>query len=56
MFGKFMQMAATLGGPNLKLRLHHEVSVLQASEQSYEHANCHPQTGLLTTLAPSARL
>lgn len=55
MFGKFMQMAATLGGPNLKLQLHHELSALQASEQSYEHVNCLPQAGLLTTLAPSAK-
>lgn len=55
-FGKFMKMVSDLGGPNLKLRLYHEVTVLQASEQSYEYVNCHPHTGLLNTLAPAAKL
>lgn len=55
-FGRFMQMVGTLGGPNLKLRLYHEVSVLQASEQSYEYVSSHPHTGLLKALAPAAKL
>lgn len=53
--GKFMQMVGALGGPNLKLRRYHEVSVLQASAQSYEYVSCHRHTGLLKTLAPAAK-
>lgn len=29
------------------LRLHHEVSVLDAAAQTYEYINCHPGTGLM---------
>jgi aldoxime dehydratase len=30
-----------------KLRLYHEVSVFDASDQYYEYVNCHPATGML---------
>lgn len=46
-FGRFMNMVGTIGGPNLKLRLYHEVTVVRSTEQIYEYVNCHPHTGLL---------
>lgn len=54
-FGRFMNMVGAMEG-QLKLRLYHEVTVVQASEQSYEYVSCHPRTGLLNTLSPAAKL
>jgi aldoxime dehydratase len=36
---------------NLQLRLYHEVVVVKADEQQFDYINCHPQTGLLRTIA-----
>ncbi|MFC6491013.1 phenylacetaldoxime dehydratase family protein [Nitratireductor sp. GCM10026969] len=42
-FTTFFRVAADLS----KLRLYHEVSVFNASDQFYEYINCHPQTGMM---------
>lgn len=55
-FGRFMNMVNEIGGPNLKLRLYHEVCVVQSSEQYYEYVNCHPKTGLLRAQSGTAKL
>ena len=34
-------------GADLKLKLWHEVSVLPATQQTFEYINCRPETGLL---------
>ena len=44
-FRSFMQMVQTLNFQH-KLRLYHEVSVLQAQDQYFEYVNCHSRTGL----------
>jgi aldoxime dehydratase len=51
-FGTFMRIVQELQF-QLKLRVYHEVSVLQPDEQDYEYLNCHPRTGLLHALAPA---
>jgi len=45
-FGNFMQMVETFG-EELKLRLWHEVTVLQKDDCEFEYIGCHPKTGLL---------
>lgn len=45
-FGSFLHMLDSKDSPP-DLRLYHEVSVLQAEEQSFEYLNCHPRTGLV---------
>jgi aldoxime dehydratase len=42
-FATFVKMAATLE----KIRLHHEVSVSDGPNQTFEYINCHPTTGML---------
>jgi aldoxime dehydratase len=45
-FGAAMRYLSKLG-PAAKLKLYHEVSVVDAAEQQFEYLNCHPGTGLL---------
>jgi aldoxime dehydratase len=52
-FGAAMKYLSTLG-PSAKLRLYHEVTVAAADEQFFEYLECHPQTGMLTAVAPAA--
>jgi aldoxime dehydratase len=52
-FGAFMRIVQELNF-DLKLRLYHEVAVLQAADQEYEYINCHPRTGLLNGVAVRA--
>jgi aldoxime dehydratase len=47
-FTTFFRIAAHLA----KLRLYHEVSVLDADAQYYEYINCHPNTGLIRDARP----
>ncbi len=47
-FGAFIAMARALG--TTRLRLYHEVMVLDVDDQYYEYVNCHPRTGLLNGL------
>jgi len=49
-FGGFMRMVQELEF-QLKLRLYHEVSILNVGEQEYEYINCHPATGMMRGLA-----
>jgi aldoxime dehydratase len=49
-FGGFMRMVQELEF-QLKLRLYHEVSILNAGEQEYEYINCHPATGMMRGIA-----
>ncbi|MGH8235463.1 MAG: phenylacetaldoxime dehydratase family protein, partial [Steroidobacteraceae bacterium] len=50
-FNEFLAMAAELG-PQLRLRLWHEVFVLPAGRgHSFEYLNCHPATGLIPFMA-----
>ncbi|KPX23600.1 Aldoxime dehydratase [Pseudomonas amygdali pv. dendropanacis] len=42
-FTTFFRVATSLD----KLRLYHEVSVSDASQQVFEYINCHPQTGMM---------
>jgi aldoxime dehydratase len=42
-FVTFFRVATQLS----KLRLYHEVSVFNASDQHYEYINCHPRTGMM---------
>lgn len=45
-FNTFLSIAPK-HGPNLQLRLWHEVSVLPAADQRAEYINCRPDTGLM---------
>lgn len=45
-FGSFMKMANHFG-PELKLRLWHEVTSVTEQGCEFEYINCHPDTGLL---------
>jgi aliphatic aldoxime dehydratase len=45
-FGTFMRIVQELNF-QLKLRLYHEVTVLDSSQQDFEYVNCHPETGLM---------
>ncbi|WP_028932244.1 phenylacetaldoxime dehydratase family protein [Pseudonocardia spinosispora] len=45
-FGAAMKYLTTMG-PSARLRLYHEVSVVDADEQYFEYLNCHENTGLL---------
>jgi aldoxime dehydratase len=45
-FGAAMRYLSQLG-PAARLKLYHEVSVVDAHEQFFEYRNCHPATGLL---------
>jgi len=45
-FGAAMRYLSKLG-PAARLKLYHEVSVVDAHEQFFEYRNCHPATGLL---------
>lgn len=45
-FNTFLSIAPK-HGPNLQLRLWHEVSVLPAADQRAEYVNCRPGTGLM---------
>lgn len=45
-FGTFMRVVQQMNF-QLKLRLYHEVLVVEADEQLYEYVNCHPNTGIL---------
>ncbi len=49
-FNTFLEIAPKYG-PDLQLRLWHEVSVLPAGEQLAEYVNCTPGTGLLGGLS-----
>lgn len=49
-FGTFMRIVGELRG-QLQLRLYHEVSVLQSTQQDYEYVNCHPATGMAITVS-----
>lgn len=49
-FGAAMRYLSTLG-PAARLRLHHEVSVVQADEALFEYVDCRPGTGLLGAVA-----
>ncbi len=49
-FNTFLEIAPKYG-PDLQLRLWHEVSVLPAGEQMAEYVNCAPGTGLLGGLS-----
>ena len=42
-FNKFLQTVAGFQ----KLRLYHEVSVVDETAQQYEYVNCHPRTGMM---------
>jgi len=48
-FDTFLRIAPKYG-PDLQLRLWHEVSVLPAAGQRAEYINCRPGTGLLAGL------
>ena len=45
-FSRFGKMVREFGA-DLKLKLWHEVSVLPATQQTFEYINCHAETGLL---------
>ena len=45
-FGTFMGIVQELNF-QLKLRLYHEVTVLESGQQDFEYVNCHPKTGLM---------
>lgn len=45
-FAAAMKYLGTLG-PAAQLKLYHEVTVADASEQLFEYFNCHPSTGML---------
>jgi aldoxime dehydratase len=45
-FGTFMRIVQELNF-QLKLRLYHEVTVLDSGQQDFEYVNCHPKTGLM---------
>ncbi|SDI65862.1 aldoxime dehydratase [Pseudomonas flavescens] len=47
-FTTFFRVAAGLQ----KLRLYHEVSVSDATQQLFEYINCHPQTGMMRDAQP----
>ncbi|NMO02765.1 phenylacetaldoxime dehydratase family protein [Gordonia sp. TBRC 11910] len=47
-FGEAMRYLSSLG-PAARLRLTHEVMVVQAQDQHFEYVNCHAGTGLLAT-------
>lgn len=49
-FGTFMRVVQTLNF-QLKLRLYHEVAVLESDRQDYEYLNCHARTGILNGLS-----
>lgn len=49
-FGRFLQYAAELQN-NVTLRLFHEVVVLRPEQQFFEYVGCHPDTGLLGSMA-----
>ncbi len=51
-FTTFFKVVADLE----KLRLYHEVSVFDASDQYYEYVNCHPATGMLRDAAVPAAM
>jgi aldoxime dehydratase len=52
-FNEFLAMAGQLG-PQMRLRLWHEVLVLPAGlGHSFEYVNCHPATGLIPFFAPA---
>lgn len=48
-FGRFLQYAAELGN-DVKLRLYHEVMVLQPEQQFFEFVGCHEDTGMLACI------
>ena len=49
-FGEFLQVVQRLAG-QLRLRLFHEVAVLQSDAQLFEYVGCHDRTGMLNGLA-----
>lgn len=49
-FGAAMRYLSALG-PSARLRLYHEVSVVQAGEALFEYVDCRPGTGLLAAAA-----
>jgi aldoxime dehydratase len=51
-FGTFMKMVQAMNF-DLKLRLYHEVTVVERDEQFFEYVNCHPKTGLLRAAGSS---
>lgn len=51
-FNEFLSMATELG-PQMRLRLWHEVFVLPAAaSHCFEYLNCHPGTGLIPFMSP----
>jgi aldoxime dehydratase len=48
-FGAAMRHLSTFG-PETKLRLYHEITVVRAEEQSFLYLNCHDGTGLLNAV------
>lgn len=51
-FNEFLDMAERLGG-DMRLRLWHEVAVLEPADQFFEYVNCHPATGMLAADPPA---
>lgn len=48
-FGAAMRHLSTFG-PDTKLRLYHEITVVRAQEQSFRYLNCHDRSGLLNAV------
>jgi aldoxime dehydratase len=48
-FGAAMNYLSTMG-PAAKLRLYHEITIVDAEQSEFEYLGCHPETGMLRAL------